>query len=39
VLYNEENPKYVIALNEDCKLNKEIDIIEKGGTITFRWRL
>ncbi len=34
VLYKDDNPKYVIALNEDCKLNEQTDIIEKGGTIS-----
>lgn len=33
VLYNKEAPKYVIALNEECKLNEKTDIVEKGGTI------
>ena len=35
VLYKEEVPKYVIALNEDCKIDSETDIIKSGGTITF----
>lgn len=34
VLYKENEPKYVIALNKDCKLDEKTDIIEKGGTIT-----
>lgn len=35
VLYKEETPKYVIALNEDCEIDSKTDIIKSGGTITF----
>ena len=34
VLYKNNIPCYVIALNEDCKLDEETDILENGGTIT-----
>lgn len=34
VLYKNEIPKYVIALNENCTLDEKTDIIKKGGTIT-----
>ena len=34
VLYDEDIPKYVIALNKDCELDSITDIIEDGGTIT-----
>lgn len=34
VLYKNNEPKYVIALNEDCKINEKADVIDEGGTIT-----
>ena len=34
VLYDEDTPKYVIALNKDCRLDSVTDIIEDGGSIT-----
>lgn len=34
VLYKNEIPKYVVALNEDCELDEKTNIIKKGGTIT-----
>ena len=34
VLYKNNLPCYVIALNEDCKLDEETYIIKEGGTIT-----
>ena len=34
VLYDEDTPKYVIALNKDCELDRVTDIIKDGGTIT-----
>ncbi len=34
VLYKDKHPKYVVALNEDCKLNEKVDIIDENGTIT-----
>lgn len=34
VLYKQKEPRYVIALNEDCKINDKVDIIDDGGTIT-----
>ena len=34
VLYNNDVPKYVIALNEDCKIDSKTDLIQSGGTIT-----
>ena len=34
VLYKNDVPCYVIALNKDCKLDEKTDIIKKGGTIT-----
>ena len=34
VLYKNNNPCYVIALNEDCKLDEQTNIVKKGGTIT-----
>lgn len=34
VLYKNNIPRYVIALNEDCKVDEKTDIIKKGGTIT-----
>lgn len=35
VLYEEEKPKYVIALNQDCKIESSKGIVNQGGTITF----
>lgn len=34
VLYKNDIPCYVIALNEDCSLDEQTDIIKDGGTIT-----
>ncbi len=34
VLYKNDIPRYVIGLNEDCKLDEQTDIIKDGGTIT-----
>jgi len=34
VLYNKEIPRYVIALNEDCEIDSNTNIIKKEGTIT-----
>lgn len=34
VLYKNEIPKYVIALDKNCELDEKTDIIKKGGTIT-----
>lgn len=34
VLYKNDVPRYVVALNEDCKLDDKTDIIKKGGTIS-----
>lgn len=34
VLYKNEVPKYVIALNKNCKLDEKTLIIKKGGTLT-----
>ena len=34
VLYKNDVPCYVIALNEDCELDEKTDIIKEGGTIT-----
>ncbi|MBQ2937822.1 MAG: helix-turn-helix domain-containing protein [Clostridia bacterium] len=34
VLYNNEIPRYIIALNEDCEIDEKTGIIKKGGTIT-----
>lgn len=34
VLYENNIPHYVIALNEDCSLDEKTNIIKKGGTIT-----
>lgn len=34
VLNKNSIPKYVIALNEDCELDEQTNIIKKGGTIT-----
>ena len=34
VLYKNETPKYVIALNKDCKIDEKTEIIKRDGTIT-----
>lgn len=34
VLYNRDIPEYIIALNEDCKIDNATGIIQKDGTIT-----
>ena len=34
VLYKNDIPKYVIALDENCEIDEKTDIIKKGGTIT-----
>ena len=34
VLYKNETPKYVIALNKDCKIDEKTGIIKRDGTIT-----
>ena len=34
VLYKEDVPKYVVALDENCELDDDTDIIKKDGTIT-----
>lgn len=34
VLYKNDIPQYVLALNEDCELDEERSIIKTGGTIT-----
>ncbi len=34
VLYKEDVPKYVVALDENCELDDNTEIIKKGGTIT-----
>lgn len=36
VLYHKEIPKYVIALNEDCKIEEKTGLIQKGGTVTLQ---
>ncbi len=35
VLYKEDIPKYVIALNDDCEIDDDTTYIKNGGTITF----
>ena len=35
VLYEEDIPKYVIALNNDCEIDDDTTYIKNGGTITF----
>lgn len=35
VLYKEDIPKYVIALNNDCEIDDDTTYIKNGGTITF----
>ena len=35
VLYKEDIPKYVIALNDDCEIDDDTKYIKNGGTITF----
>ena len=35
VLYKEDIPKYVIALNDDCEIDEDTTYIKNGGTITF----
>ena len=35
VLYKENIPKYVIALNDDCEIDDDTTYIKNGGTITF----
>lgn len=34
VLYKNDIPKYVVALDENCEIDEETDIIKKDGTIT-----
>lgn len=34
VLYKNDIPKYVVALDENCEIDEKTDIIKKGGTIT-----
>ena len=34
VLYRDDRPRFVITLNEDCKINKNVNLVEKDGTIT-----
>ena len=33
-MYKNETPKYVIALNKDCKIDEKTGIIKRDGTIT-----
>ena len=35
VLYKENIPEYVIALNDDCEIDDDTTYIKNGGTITF----
>ena len=35
VLYKDDIPKYIIALNDDCEIDEETSYIKEGGTIIF----
>lgn len=39
VLYKNDIPKYVIALDKNCELDEKTDIIKKGGTITSKYSI